>query len=163
MKYVWLPRRKDKKGSYLKYNESDRYDAFVCDYNPAFLELFGVNLINPEEPLNDERIFEELKSIVNPEDLEAFIRDQADVEQKIVYGDKIGVATVPIRFNKNHPVERFRNRADLPCAVLKKRIGNPDMTHYLYLLIIFFDVTDSTNYNVYHFGKLLEKSSHNSG
>ena len=131
-KYVWLPRRKDKDDHYLKYNETDKYESFMCDYNFNFLELFNLNNIGKEEPLTDERIFEELNAIVDPPDLKAFIADQTELEQRIVYGDYNGVAKIPIRFNSNHPDERFRNRAYLPCSVLKKKIGNPDMTHYLY-------------------------------
>ena len=157
-KYVWLPRRKDKEDHYLKYNETDKYESFICDYNYKFLELFNLNNIGKEEPLTDERIFEELNAIVDPPDLKAFIEDQTVLEQRIVYGDYNGVAKIPIRFNSNHPDERFRNRAYLPCSVLKKKIGNPDMTHYLYLLVMFYDVTDVGNYKVFHFGNQLEKT-----
>ena len=89
---------------------------------------------------------------------ESAVADQTELEQRIVYGDYNGVAKIPIRFNSNHPDERFRNRAYLPCSVLKKKIGNPDMTHYLYLLVMFYDVTDVGNYKVFHFAALSQKS-----
>ena len=74
-KYVWLPRRKDKDDHYLKYNETDKYESLIYEYNFKFLELFNLNNIGKEEPLTDERIFEELNTIVDPPDLKAFIAD----------------------------------------------------------------------------------------
>lgn len=91
------------------------------------------------------RVVSAVTSIVGYTGYRSYARDQQILWDKIVYGPQAGVAQVPIRFNDNHPNETYRRRSFLPCCVLKKRVGNPAMEHYLYLFTIFFDVTSSTN------------------
>src|SRR5262249_2048356 len=85
-----------------------------------------------------------LNEFVESKNRQRYEEDQKRLWKLIVLGPQAGVAQVPIIFNSTHPNPSMQNKAFLPCCVLKKRIGNPALEHFSYLLVVFFDGTDST-------------------
>jgi hypothetical protein len=146
-KYTFLARDAKQTAAYLTYKKEDLYEPpFLCDWNSKFLDLMGFAGWDRRNPLTDDVIFANLSRFVDKKYLDPFISDQDRVERDIIFGPLNGVAKVPIRFNKEHPNENYRGKAVLPCSAIKRRVGNIMMTHYLYILVIFFDVTHNEDF-----------------
>lgn len=144
MKYTWYPKDSDR-----DYTDNDLVDedALACDWNPEFTRLFGfANLRRGVDKVTDTMLHARLKKYVDENDLAEFEQDQLELTHRIIYGNDIGVARVPIRFNNNHPDPWIRKKHFLPCVVMKKEVGRKSSIHYLYTFVIFFEVTNDKNY-----------------
>ena len=143
VKISWAERPRDARGRPVPRDDSHIIGISMCDWNQPFLDLFNLdaNTAEQEGTVGDDDIVAFLKEHMDPDDYERYLEDQNRLWKLIVLGPQAGVAAEPIIFNSTHPNPNLRNRAFLPCCVLKKRMGDPAQEHFIYLLVVFFDVT----------------------
>lgn len=153
VKYTLLPRDRDGARRPSPSTGADLSGPpVICDWNPQYLEMLGLASPRPDDgPLTDDAIRQALRAIMDAEDYAAYAQERDKLVEATILGPNVGLAGAPIKFNFAHPVRWYRNRSFLPCFVMKKGVGSPDMTHFVYALSIFFDVTRTADYNLYRY------------
>lgn len=116
-------------------------DVYVCDWNGRFEHIYGLEPDPSETTLwPGKMLVGKIQRYMDPDDFEAFQEDQRLLAERIILGKSFGVANVPLRFNDSHPL--LPGHAFLPCVILKRRVGMVDRPHFLYFLVVYFDVTN---------------------
>ena len=92
---------------------------------------------NGESPLTIPRLIEQVSDYVDPADLESFKKDQAEISEKIIFKNAaFSSARVPLRFNQQHPFEGTRGKSYLPVLLSRRRIGDPNHPHTMFLAVV---------------------------
>jgi hypothetical protein len=125
-----------------KYEADDIIgEPVVYDVNEQYSNIFDFAKSdfpdpNGERPLTLSRLIEQIKDYVAPSDLENFLNDQGKVSKKIIFDNAAKFsATVPLIFNENHPFEQFRDKAFMPVLASRRRIGDPNHRHTMFLVV----------------------------
>lgn len=131
------------RSSGLSYQQNDvDSETVVYGANEEFLRLFELgsdDLPDPDGPnaLTAEKLIHRLRElqVVNEDDLRRLEEDQRKVYLTLIIGNRLGDATVPLRFNERHSA--CKNEAYSLSLIGKKVIGNPDGPHITYTLVVY--------------------------
>lgn len=123
----------------------DHRPPIVCEFNEAFARLYGFpdsRAAELQAPLTSEKLLLRLERDGLIENFAEFVREQAELNEKIVRNKGIGWASTTMKISADHPHGDFRDRELLPCVVARQTVGNVQARHTMYLLVNYIDVTD---------------------
>jgi hypothetical protein len=118
--------------------------AVVCDFDDGFSRLYGYadrRQAANNRPLTLAKLVDKIKKFSDPGHWQEFIEEQADLTTAVVQEDGFARATVPLRFNKEHPQREYRETEYLPCVIARAIDGEKTGPHKMYLLVVYIELS----------------------
>ena len=142
VKFTWKKMSNIKTGRYEPTDLNEKHPPIVFDGNTEFRMLYGLEKIAEPDVsklnIDASLLIEKLHSIVDPQDLEDFTKDQLRLQPELIFVNApTGNAKVPIKL-KNH--RYYQNRWFLPCLIGKQVIGEISGPHETYLMIVYIEI-----------------------
>lgn len=133
--------------SFAKRNEfASSEPARVVDFDENFSRLYGYagkTAAENDDPLTLKKLLGKIQEFCDQSDWDEFMADQVRLTNTVIKGGGFARASVPLRFNKNHPHREYQGTSFLPCVIAQVFDGDLEGRHRMYLLVVYIEIRDT--------------------